>query len=286
MGSWTDVLLSGNVLQGVPVFDTEDDEANKYYGQVERDVIKGASIGIIPLAVDGNEITACELLEISITPVPANRNALVIYNAKGQKLNAKEAKAYMLSINSTQTETDKNSKTMDKDLLAALVLLCANAGITVQLSADSKNEDAVNAINKVGNIVTSLKLTNTQLKASNDAYQVAELNAKNAEAASTVDAAIADKRITAAQRETFIKLFAADADLAKSTLEALKPVQLTAIPGAAAAQQVAGREAWTLDDWAKNDSVGLSAMQVNEPEKFNALYEAKVTNLKAAGAIA
>ncbi len=104
MGSWEDVLLIDQTLQGVPVFDTEDEEANKYYGQVERDVIKGASIGIIPLAMDQDVITSCELLEISITPVPANRNALVIYNTEGIALSATEAQTYLLSISNNQAD--------------------------------------------------------------------------------------------------------------------------------------------------------------------------------------
>ncbi len=98
MGSWEDVLLIGDSLQGVPVFDTADPEAYKYWGKVERNIIKGASIGIIPLSFEGDAITSCELLEISITPVPANRNSLTMYNKAGLVLDSSEARTYLLSI--------------------------------------------------------------------------------------------------------------------------------------------------------------------------------------------
>ncbi len=102
LGKWTDVQLIGDVLTAVPMIDIEDEEANRIGGQIEREVIKGASIGIIPLSVLGNEIIESQLLEISITPVPANRNALVIYDANGSQLNVDQVKNYVLSISNTQ----------------------------------------------------------------------------------------------------------------------------------------------------------------------------------------
>lgn len=110
LGHWEDVVINGNALQGVPVFDTEDPEANKYYGQVERGFLRGASIGILPLAVTGDTITSSELLEITITPVPANRNALVMYNTSGVALNTDEARDFVLSITDSKTSTDGDFK--------------------------------------------------------------------------------------------------------------------------------------------------------------------------------
>lgn len=116
MGYWEDVQSIGNNLQGVPVFDTEDPEVNKYYGQVERGVIKGASIGIIPISVEADVVTSCELLEISITPVPANRNAIVMYSNDGLALSAEDARNYVLSINNSQHSFSK-----ENDKILALI---------------------------------------------------------------------------------------------------------------------------------------------------------------------
>jgi HK97 family phage prohead protease len=288
MGTWEDLTMLGTALTGVPVFDTEDPEAEKIYNKVEKDLIKGASIGILPIANDGDEITECELLEISVTPVPANRNALVIYNAERVQLNADEARQYLLSIQDNKNHDKKSN--MNEKLRNALVALCVQAGLTIQLSADSKDEDAVTAIERVGNSITALKLSNVELKASNDRYKTAEDEAKSKEGIALVDAAIADKRTTADKRENWLKLFAADPELTKSTLEGLKPVTLSVIPGAEKAKETADdlkeRESWTFDDYAEKASVDLAAMQTNDPEKFKKLYDAKVVKLKAAGAIA
>lgn len=288
MGAWADVTKIGNTLSGVPMFDTEDDEANKYYGQVERDVIKGASIGIIPITVEGNNILESELLEISITPVPANRNALVLYNAKGVRLNAKEAKSYLLSVDKNNLEF--NNATMNAKLLAALVTLCANAQLTVQLSAAPTDDELATAITGVGNKLTALQLSNTQLKTANDGYAAKEIAAKEFEKTNVINLAVTEKRITEAQRETFSKLYDADAELCKSTLAALNPVNLSVIPGAKEAAEAAAatdeKANWTFDDYAEKAPVELSAMQTTQPEQFNKLYAAKVQALKATGAIA
>lgn len=289
LGLWEDVQKVGTTLSGVPVFDTEDADANKYYGQVERDVLKGSSIGIIPITVEGTEIVESDLLEISITPVPGNRNALVIYNAKGVRLDAKEAQAYLLAISPTQKEDENNPKFMNPKLLAALVMLCANAGLTVQLSATPTDTELEAAIAGISNKVTALNLSNSQLTAVNIAFKAKETAAIEIEKSTVLNLAVLEKRITESQRETFSKLWDADPALAKETLTAMAPVTLSVIPGAKKAaedQQSADEKAnWTFDDFATNAPLELTAMQAANPEKFNQLYDNKVTALKAAGAI-
>ncbi|WP_443937087.1 HK97 family phage prohead protease [Pedobacter sp. MW01-1-1] len=286
MGAWTDLAKLGTTLSGVPMFDTEDEEANKYYGQVERGVIKGASIGIIPLKVVGNEITESELLEISITPVPANRNALVLYNTKGQRLSAKEAKVYLLSVEKTE---DLTPEFMNPKLLAALVTLCANAQLTVQLSATPTDDELVSAITGIGNKLTALQLSNTQLTSANAGYVAKEVAAKELEKTNVINLAVSEKRITEAQRETFSKLYDADPELCKNTLSALAPVNLSVIPGAkeaaAAAAATDEKANWTFDEYAEKAPVELSAMQSQKPDQFKKLYDAKVAVMRAAGAI-
>lgn len=290
LGAWTDVEKIGTTLSGVPMFDTEDEEANKYYGQVERDVIKGASIGIIPITVDGNEILESELLEISITPVPANRNALVLYSAKGVRLNAKEAKAYLLSVQK-QSEVETNTEVMNPKLLAAVIALSANAGLTVQLSATPTDDELLTAINGIGNKLNALTLSNTQLKTSNDAYIAKETAAIAAEKETVLNLAVQNKQITPALKEQYGKLYDADPELCKTTLASLPKVDLSVtVPGAeaaAASQQANDEKAkWTFDDYAQKAPLELSAMQTKNPEQFNKLYEAKANALRATGAIA
>lgn len=287
MGTWVDLQKVDGKLTATPVFDTEDEEANKFYGKVERDMIKGASIGIIPLSVVNKVIVKSELLEISLTPVPANRNALVLYNNKGQQLSAQSAEAYLLSINQPFENTEKEN--MNPKLIAIVSLMSAQAKLPVQLSATPTDAEVENALNGIANKLTALELSNQQLTAANDASLAKEQAAKELEKTNLLNLAVSEKRITEAQRETFSKLFDADADLAKSTLEALKPVNLTAIPGAvqaaAATAQDAEKANWTFDDYAEKAPLELSAMRDNNADKFNGLYNAKVNAMRANGAI-
>lgn len=290
LGLWEDLTITGKDMTAVPVLDDDDPEALKYYGKVERDLLKGASIGIIPLAVEGEEITKCELLEISLTPVPANRNALVIYSADRVALNVDEAKAYMLSVQSKPDKKQKPSSKMNENLRAALMLLCVQSGLTIQLSADTEDGAIVEAIQKVGAKITSLTLSVNQLKTDNDKFksdaEALQLSANTA----LVDQAIEDKMITADSRQQWLNLCAVSPELAKSTLAGLKPVTLSAIPGAEDAhkkqEEIKGREAWTFEDYQKNDGMALSAMQTQDAPKFNKLYNDYCLKLKAQGAIA
>lgn len=294
IGQWTDIQIGTTSMSAVPSFDENDPEAMLIYDKIEQGIIKTASVGVFPLEMQGEWLERCEMLEIAIAPVPGNKNAsVVLYGADGVQLKSSDAKTLLLSVQKDTNQKEENTnqlKIMNKELLAALVLLCAQAGVTVQLSADAKDEDIQKAMGSIGNKVVALTASNQALKTANDEFQTQALTAKNAEVATLVDSAIADKRITADKRETFVKLAAADFELCKSTLESLKPVTLSIVPGAAAAKadasDAADRAAWTFDEYMEKDGIGLSAMQTNDSEKFNALYAAKVAEMKAKGAIA
>lgn len=288
MGSWEDLTVIGTDMTAIPVFDEADPEAVNMCSKVEQGLLNGASIGIIPLAVKDGVVIKSELLEISLTPVPANRSALVLYNNKGVKLSVEEAKAYCLSIQDTKIENKQQN--MDPKILSALVLLCANAGVTVQLNADTKVEEVENAITSIGNKVSALNLSNNELKAKVDAFETAEALQLKAAGEALVDAAITAKKISADKRESFLKLHAADPELCKSTLEGLTAVTLGVIPGAQAAAEAKkdqeDRSGWNLQTWLEKDGKGLSAMETTDPEKFSKLFSDYQIELKSKGAIA
>lgn len=290
MGSWTDLALAGKGMTAIPVFDEADPEAVNMCSKVEQDLLKGASIGIIPLAVKDGVIIKSELLEISLTPVPANRSALVLYNTKGVALSVEEAKTYCLSIQDTKSVENLQKNIMNKELLAALVMLCAQAGLTVQLSADAKDEEIANAITNVGNKINALTLSANELKVKVDAFETAKAVQLKVEGETLVDAAITAKKISADKRESFLKLHTADPELCKSTLEGLTAVTLSVIPGAkeaaAANKDETDKATWNLQAWLEKDGAGLSAMQTTEPEKFQKLYAEYQVELKGKGIIA
>ena len=104
IGKWQDVKKEGGLLTAIPDFDTDDEDAAKIAGKVERDYIKACSMGIIfdreDLAVIGSKVilTKCELIEVSIVPVPSNANSVRLMHADGKPMEEKEIQELSLSV--------------------------------------------------------------------------------------------------------------------------------------------------------------------------------------------
>lgn len=97
MGKWTDLSKRDGKLYGTAEFDDSDPEAIKVRKKVEKNYIKGASIGISINKVEEIEgeyvITDSELFEGSVTPLPSNKNALKLtYKDKTMVLNGEKTK--------------------------------------------------------------------------------------------------------------------------------------------------------------------------------------------------
>lgn len=285
IGQWTDWKVEGNKLTAVPAFDENDPDAMLQYSKVEDGILKGASIGISPISFDEakGEMSASLLLEASLTPVPNNRKALAIYDAKGKKLNAGEIKQYLLSVERTDPPINKNQNMNDK-LISALVALCALAGHTISLSATSTDDDLLNAITKAGGKIT--ELTGKVLVLETQAKTAAEH-----EVETLVDAAIAQKRLSASDKQAFVDFGKTNLSALKTTLSALNPVKMEVIPGAAAAAATPAAGAdekanWTFDDFALKAPSELERMQGAEPERFMKLLSAKQSAVRSTGAVA
>jgi len=275
LGLWSDLSISNTILLGTPSFDEEDPNAMLYCSKAEQGILRGASIGIVPIEYDSvNQIMRrCSLKEVSLTPVPANRNAIAIYNAKGQKLNGKEAKQYLLSLQPENTLTTENPKKMNENLIKALVALCLQAGHTITLSAQSTDGEIEGAIKKAGDKLT--ELTGKVLILETQAKTAAEK-----EIDELVDTAITEKRLSASDRQAFVDFGKANLTALKSTLTALKAPEVKTIPGAATTTTTttAGAEdksTWTYDDFALKAPAELETMMGSDPTRFNTLLSAK-----------
>lgn len=123
---WSDINIEGKSLTGVPLFDGNDAEALKICQKVDDDIIKGCSIGITALAWDGNIITDCILKEISITPLPSNKNAVVLYSKNNVQLsydqwNNEHSPSTTTNYKNYQNLIDKSPKNLDKPKLSDLL---------------------------------------------------------------------------------------------------------------------------------------------------------------------
>ncbi|MEB0250071.1 hypothetical protein QN344_07975, partial [Mucilaginibacter sp. 5B2] len=233
IGQWVDYRIEGTQLTAAPAFDDDDPYALQQFNKVEAGILKGASVGISPVKFDeaNSEMSASLLLEASLTPVPNNRSALAIYNAKGQKLNASEITQYLLSVERTDPPINNNQE-MKKELILALVALCAQAGHTIALSAESKDDDFAGAIKKVGEKITNLEQAKTELSAKVENFEKDAKTAAEKEIDDLLAQGVTDLKLTAADVPAFKELGKVNLSALKTTLSALKPVAIVAIPGA------------------------------------------------------
>lgn len=91
IGHWEDIQLENDVLSAIPVFDKVDQLSKDIAAKYEAGTYNAASVGIRIIATSANEellvpgqtretVTECELMEASIVDIPANSNAVRLYD--------------------------------------------------------------------------------------------------------------------------------------------------------------------------------------------------------------
>lgn len=106
IGHWKDIRVEDGVLSAEPVFDEVDELSKTVAAKFNAGTFNAASIGIRILATSGEKellvpgqtretVTKCDLMEASIVDVPANANAVRLYDrstsaylAAGMEINA------------------------------------------------------------------------------------------------------------------------------------------------------------------------------------------------------
>ncbi len=223
IGRWLDISTTETELSAEPEFDTDDENAVKISGKVEKGLIKGCSMGIsfnrddLKL-IDGQlTLTKCELLEASIVAIPSNPKALKL-TCDGKLLTETEAKELCLSITSETEDFTSEQQQSNIMKLSSLTL-------SVLVGLGIKNEPTEADLDKA---ILSLSDTNKELTAELGlekdkvkAYEKKETEAKKLAADQMVDLAVKAGKITA-DKATEYKQFAYEKpDLAKASLDAI-----------------------------------------------------------------
>jgi phage head maturation protease len=131
IGKWNDVKKEGAILTGLPEFDTEDKDAAAIGGKVERGFINACSMGIVfdreNLSVIGGKVflTKCELVEVSVVPVPSNANSVRLMHEDGKVMDEKEIQELSLSVIPSIKNPELNLKidNMKKIILSVTALM-------------------------------------------------------------------------------------------------------------------------------------------------------------------
>ena len=210
IGRWLNPKIEKASLLAEPDFDMNDPFAAKIGNKVEKGFLKGASIGIKVIEYSEDPkylkpgqrcatITKCELVEISIVDIPSNKNAVALYDQDGTMLKLGDAGENLPLPILKLTEKSHDMDLKDTAKLLGLAETASQADINAAIAA----KDA-------------------QLKG----YADRENAAKKAERDTLLTAALADGRLHSdTQRPNWEKLFDADHETAKASLESLPKVK-------------------------------------------------------------
>jgi len=146
IGHWEDIQVDGDELSAIPVFDKVDDLSKEVAAKYEAGTFSAASIGIRILATSANKehlvpgqtretVTECELMEASIVDIPANANAVRLYDRTSSALLAAGKDANCVPALSKPTEKRMKVNLSWKAILAFLGI-AADKAETTELSAE------------------------------------------------------------------------------------------------------------------------------------------------------
>ncbi|MCM1223117.1 MAG: phage protease [Lachnospiraceae bacterium] len=271
IGRIENLRVEDGKLIGMPVFDQADDFAKKIESKWENGFLRMASAALEPLATssdpalvaDGQTretVTRCKLIEVSIVDIGGNDEALQLYGGdKLLKLAAGEESPTLPLLTPTEPEPEtkdepeppitKPTNKMTKEQLQLL-----------GLPEDSSDEQISAALNLMKSKADSA-----------DTLQLAAVT-------KTVDQAIADRKIVAAQREHFINLGkAAGIEMLTDTIKAMpvqaKPTEVINLSNATNAVPAGGA---APKSYAKLGDVPESerlALRKDNPAEYMRLYK-------------
>lgn len=273
IGIGADLKIEQGKIIVTPEFDMDDEFAAKIARKYEKGHIRAASIGvsIVELSEDPKHlkpgqrratVTKSVLLEFSLTDIPANANAVRLYDDGGKMLTLSADGDAGVPLINLSDET--KNEPMELKIIAAQLGLSDSAQLAdiqnaiTQLKAKAAQTDGLNA---------QLSELKNQVEAT-----------RKSEAAQLLSAAIEERRITADQRPHFEKLFQGDFDSAKSVLLSLPKVEkLNAqISPEVREAVVDGKyQGKTFSQWQKDDSKKLISLKASNFDVFNELYKAE-----------
>ncbi len=289
IGKWYDIRIDNKRLLAKPDFDDDDEFAVKVQKKVQKGYYNAASVALEPIAVSdedelkltgqtGPTITKWSILESSIVDIPACKNALAIRNSAG--------KTIMLSGNRENEEVTNALKNlipdnMDKKLMAAKLGL-------PEIATDAEISTKLAAVLAESNKVTGLEAENTKLKGDVTKLEgdVATIKTASLQKQITdlVDGSIAAKKLTATEREKWVKLATADFDTTKELIDGMKAFEgvenklSVGDPGSAEFIELtkkSGRELYMSGGFEKLKTLSLEIFKVKYKEYYGVDYAGK-----------
>ncbi len=264
LGRWEAIKEEDGKLLGFPVFDDEDLFVEKIAGKVERGVIRGCSMGISFKSEDLKRngealiLEKCELLEVSITPLPSNPNSVILY-ADGNKERLSDEAIKTICLNASKPISKHNkSPEMSKITLTVVAAVALGLGSNLEIEADELSQKIVDL--KAAKDAAELRLSTLQSQKETETLQ--RITGK-------VEAAIKAGKVEAPRKEEFVNLGIANEAILDSTLAAIPAKtpfsgKLTSSGGA--------EEVKTKEDFVRLHIEQQLSFKQNHPDTYKRLF--------------
>jgi len=224
LGYWEDVRWEDGKLTGIPVFDEDDPFAMQILGKVEKGIIKMASAGLQPfewkMYDDELWLDTSVMKEASMVDIGSNSEAIevALYDHTDRLIELSDNYTQILISNITNMELINLSAA---ELGAKLKL----EKVTPEL-AMAKIAELVTLADSQAGVIDSLtadKTTAEQAKAEAEQKYNDLVKLQDEQKIETlVQGAVDARKITADQKENYVKLATADFEVTKATLDAMK----------------------------------------------------------------
>jgi len=212
IGRWDNITTKDGQLLADPIIDANDPKGSILSSKVENDFIRAASIGfqIIETSEDPKlmmpgqtrpTVTKCKLVEISLVDIPANTNAISLYDDGGNKIDLKEDAQYSKLGLGILQPTIENSNNMKKiTLKAGLLALAAFFGLSAEEANTEKELDFTpekqSELNAKLNDLATLSAEKTRLETELATANTAKAALEGEKATLTTQLATANAEIT------------------------------------------------------------------------------------------
>ena len=276
IGRWENIRVEGTQILADAFFDEKDDIAVKIAGKVEGGFLRLASMGAWPpeevsdaeeLKLPGQTlptVTRWTAREASIVTIGANHNALVLFDRQtGKPLDLTDASTVIRLMD--RLNHSKHDSNMDNTLKELL-----------KLQDSAQDAEVIGAVKQLIANHDLLTRENQELKEAATRAEPERKEARHAEAVRLVDAAIADGRIHAAGKEAYLKLFDADFENTRATLDAIPRRQsVTGLIREGERQQAVELSDMAGKSWEELDKAGrLVELKDKAPELYREKFKA------------
>lgn len=279
-------------------FDEDDDKAISIRNKVQKGHLKTTSISIafngedVLMNADGvPTITKSRLREISITPIPANKNAILqslsiddeknVFNDSILYLNAElylndeviavENNIIEEMINYEQFNVSNEAELVEKFNLLNNSINESNAKIEANelLLSDLNAKLEALSVEK-DSIIESLNVKASELEAKLSNFETKEKE-------TFIDEAISEGKFNIDQRESLIKLSESNFDLVKEMISKAVVIKAPKIDiinkvNKNKVENNSDTSTWNFNDWVRKDYDGLMKLREEDKSEYDRLY--------------